>query len=59
MLIKKNQFKTLEKFYEVKVGVKSIKRSLANLEYWAEENKEVLIQLNAAHAILNNMEFEE
>lgn len=59
MLIKKNQFKTLEKFYELKVGVESIRKSLANLEYYAKDNKEILIQLNAAHAILNNMEFEE
>ena len=59
MLITKKQFKTLERYYEVKVGVQSIRKSLANLEYWAQENNEVMVQLNAAHKILNNIEFEK
>ena len=58
MKITKKQFKVLERYYEVKIGVESIKKSLANLEYWAQEHKEIMIQLNAAHKILTEMEFE-
>ncbi len=58
MKIKKKDFKVLERYYEVKVGVESIRKSLANLEYYAQEHKDILIQLNASHEILNKMEFE-
>ena len=58
MKIVKKQFRTLERFYEVKVGIESIRKSLANLEYWAQENKEVLVELNKAHEILNDITFE-
>ncbi len=59
MLIRKNNFKNLESYYECKLGIESIKRSLSNLEYYTQENKEVLGQLNKAHAVLNEIEFEK
>ena len=59
MKISKKQFKTLARYYEVKVGIESIRKSLANLEYWAQEHKEIMTELNKAHEILNNIEFEK
>ncbi len=59
MKITRRQFRTLEHYYEIKVGVESIIKSLANLEYWAKESKEVVDELDKAKEILNNIKFEK
>ena len=59
MKIKKADFRSLEIYYECKVGIESIRKALANLEYYAQSNKELLVEINKAHKILNEIIFEE
>ena len=62
MKIRKSNFKALEQFYECKVGIESIKKALANLEYYAQHqvsDKTLLAEINKAHKILNEIEFEK
>ena len=62
MKITKKQFSTLQSYYECKLDVESIKKALANLEYYANfqiGKKKLLEEINKAHKILNQIEFEK
>ncbi len=59
ILIKKNQFDLLQTYYECKIGIESTKKIVANLEFYARENKKLANKLNEVYNILNEIKFEK